>query len=65
LSKKAEYIKENIKEVLGYFNVESIDGWDVKKSFYVNKIFPSAFVREDIVFITKDELEWYLIEGKN
>ncbi|MBP3916977.1 hypothetical protein [Clostridium sp.] len=60
LNKKAEYITENIKLVLEYFKVESVDGWNVKKSFYVDKIFPSAFVREDIVFITKMELEEYL-----
>lgn len=61
LNKKAKYITENMKVVLEYFKVKSVDGWNVKKSFYVNKIFPSAFVREDIVFITKDELEEYLI----
>ena len=61
LNKKAEYITENITEVLEYFKVEDVDGWNVKKSFYVDKIFPSAFVREDIVFITKGELEEYLI----
>ena len=34
---------------------------DASHEFYVDKIFPSAFVREDIVFITKGELEEYLI----
>ncbi len=60
LSKKEQFIKENLIEVLNHFNVQDLEGWKVQKAFVVNKIYHSAFVDCEVDFVLLRDLSKYL-----
>jgi len=60
LSKKAQFISENLEVVLKHFGVEYDIEWRIQKAFCVNHVYPSAFVEKDVSFVLLDELPEYL-----
>ena len=61
LINKENFIIKNLRDVLGYFNISDESGWKIKKAFFLDNIFPSAFVKKDISFIIIDQLANYLL----
>ncbi len=66
LTKKEEFIKDNIEEVLRHFSIEDAESWQIRKAFVVKVNYPSAYIPEQNVdFVLIDNLEAYLTNGVN
>jgi len=62
LTRKCEFIRDNLGLVLSYFKISDGDGWKVKKAFVI----PGNYVilhdtRHDVDIMIVDELEDYLL----
>jgi len=60
LTKKQEFVAENIDIFLEYFGIVDKLGWKTKASFIVNHLYSSAFMGTEIEFVLADEFKEYL-----
>lgn len=61
LIKKEKFIKENIKEVLGYFKINETEGWRTKSAFIVSQIYPMAYYKKNAAdFVVLEKIQDYL-----
>jgi tetratricopeptide (TPR) repeat protein len=63
LTKKENFIQDNLEQVLKHFSVEDIEGWHVRKAFVVKENYPSAYCPDrNVDFVLVDDLEEYLTQ---
>jgi hypothetical protein len=62
LTRKWEFIKDNLALVLSYFQINDVDGWKVKKAFVIPRNYAILHdTRHDVDIVIVDELEDYLL----
>lgn len=64
LNLKAEFIKDNLEEILTHFKIKEKNNWNVQKGFVVNTLYTSAFYKEKVDFVLIDDLSEYLLQNQ-